>query len=415
MGRRRADQSTELGMAAERERIALFGNFGTGNTGNDGSLESVLLSLRRMDPQVRLCCICGNTAAVGSAFGLDAIPINLGIRNAARGNAANFVRKLFAKALLWLHAIRHLRGVRAIIVPGTGILDDFRIGPFGWPYDLFCWFLMARLMGVKVILVSIGAGPIRHTLSRWLLKSAARLAHYRSYRDEASKSFMTSIGFDVSSDPIFPDLAFNLPTPANLTSGQPPLMVGVGVMTYYGWGKGAEKGGEVYEKYIATITAYVDWLLAEGHRVRILIGDKSDFRAAQDIIQALGNRCDPAASAVVFTPATTLHEIMHQMAEIDLAIVTRFHNVVCALKMGKPIISIGYAPKNDVLLAELGLDEFCQHIERLDLEKLKSQTARLISGRSAFEREIRDGCARFESRLREQDLRLAELIRDRHG
>ena len=401
-------------MAAERERIALFGNFGTGNTGNDGSLESVMLSLRRMDPQVRLCCICGDAAAVGPAFGVDAVPINTYSQNAAAGRPAILVRKIFAKALLWAHAIRHLRGVRALIVPGTGILDDFRIGPFGWPYDLFCWFLLARLMGVKVILVSIGAGPIRHPLSRWFLKSAARAAHYRSYRDEASKSFMTSIGFDVSSDPIFPDLAFNLPTPPNRASGEPPLTVGIGVMTYYGWEKAAGEGGAIYDTYVATMVAYIEWLLSEGHRVRILIGDDSDHRAAQDIIQALGRQGGGAADrSVAFTPATTLHEIMGQMAEIDLAVATRFHNVVCALKMGKPTISISYAPKNDALLAETGLSEFRQHIERLDLEMLKSQTSRLMSGRSAFEREVRNGCARFEARLREQDLRVAELIRDR--
>ena len=404
-------------MAAERERIALFGNFGTGNTGNDGSLESVMLSLRRLDPQVRLCCICGNPAAVGPAFGLEAIPINMASQNASAERPATLVRKMFAKGLLWFHAIRHLRGVRALIVPGTGILDDFRIGPFGWPYDLFCWFVLARLMGVKVILASIGAGPIRHPLSRWFLKSAARAAHYRSYRDEASKSFMISIGFDVSSDAMYPDLAFNLPTPPNRASGQPPLTVGVGVMTYYGWDKAAGEGGAVYDKYIATMVAYIEWLWAEGHRVRILIGDDSDLRAAQDIIQALGRQGGGghADRSVEFTPATTLHEIMSQMAEIDLAVATRFHNVVCALKMSKPTISISYAAKNDALLAEMGLSEFCQHIERLDLEMLKSQTSRLISGRSAFERGIRDGCARFEAGLREQDLRLAALIRDRSG
>ena len=49
---------------------------------------------------------------------------------------------------------------------------------------------------------------------------------------------------------------------------------------------------------------------------------------------------------------------MHQMAETRIVVATRFHNVVCALKMKKPTISIGYASKNDVLLAEMGLAEF---------------------------------------------------------
>jgi polysaccharide pyruvyl transferase WcaK-like protein len=68
-------------------------------------------------------------------------------------------------------------------------------------------------MGVKVIFASVGAGPIRHPVNRWLLKSAARAAHYRSYRDIVSKRFMQTIGFDVRHDPIYPDIAFRLPAP----------------------------------------------------------------------------------------------------------------------------------------------------------------------------------------------------------
>src|SRR3712207_8323203 len=39
--------------------------------------------------------------------------------------------------------------------------------------------------------------------------------------------------------------------------------------------------------------------------------------------------------------------------------------------------SLGYARKNDVLLADMGLDAFCQHVEELDLDRLKAQFAAL--------------------------------------
>jgi polysaccharide pyruvyl transferase WcaK-like protein len=400
-------------MAAKSKRVGLFGNFGTGNFGNDGSLESMMLSLRRIAPHDALCCICGNTKAVEAAFGLDTIPINPGAQDAASGSVFALAQKIFNKATLWFHASRHLTKLKAVVVPGTGILDDFRIGPLGWPYDLFCWFLLARLMGVKVVLASIGAGPIHHPLSRWLLKSAARAAHYRSYRDEASKSYMAGIGLDAPADPIFPDLAFSLPTPPNVASGQHPLTIGVGVMTYYGWQKNSADGDLIFDGYIAKLTEYIRWLLAQGHRVRILIGDNSDELAAQAIVRKLGEKDAGCLNdTVAYEPAHTLHEIMQQMAGIDIAVATRFHNVVCALKMGRPTISISYAGKNDVLLAEVGLADFCQHIERLDVEQLKSQTSRLISGRVAYERAIREACARFESGLQEQENLLANLICD---
>jgi polysaccharide pyruvyl transferase WcaK-like protein len=57
--------------------------------------------------------------------------------------------------------------------------------------------------------VGIGAGPIHHPISRWLMKSAVAMAQYRSYRDTVSKAFMESIGFAAQDDAIYPDIAFN--------------------------------------------------------------------------------------------------------------------------------------------------------------------------------------------------------------
>ena len=56
----------------------------------------------------------------------------------------------------------------------------------------------------------------------------------------------------------------------------------------------------------------------------------------------------------MFAPARTLHDVMQQMADTDIVVATRYHNVVCALRMSKPTISIGYAEKNDALLRRSG-------------------------------------------------------------
>ena len=105
----------------------------------------------------------------------------------------------------------------------------------------------------------------------------------------------------------------------------------------------------------------------------------------------------------MFAPAQTLHDVMQQMAGTDLVVATRYHNVVCSLRVGKPTISIGYAEKNDVLLAEMGLGEYCQQIEGLDVDLLKAQILRLISELPALEERVRQAGARFQRSLREQE------------
>jgi polysaccharide pyruvyl transferase WcaK-like protein len=101
---------------------------------------------------------------------------------------------------------------------------------------------------------------------------------------------------------------------------------------------------------------------------------------------------------------------MRQIAETDLVVATRFHNIVCALKLGKPAISIGYAAKNDALMAEMGLGEFCQHIESFDVDVLIEQVTRLIAGRRDYEDRIREVNLLYQEQLAEQDSLLATQI-----
>ena len=273
-------------MGTEPKLIGLFGLFGIGNIGNDGSLESMVRFLREVAPEERLLCICTEPAVVEKAFGLDAVPIYNRPRPWLGGRAGGFLQKAAGRVTLWLHAVRHLRRLKVLIVPGMGVLDDFAVSPFGWPHDILSWCLLGRLMGVKVIFASIGAGPIRHPISRWFMKSAARAAHYRSYRDALSRGFMESIGFDVRTDPIHPDIAFGLPAPAAARrrgEGE-PLTIGVGVMTYHGWQNDRTRGAEIYAAYLEKMTSFVTWLLDCGHVVRLLIGDQADLRAVDDLL-----------------------------------------------------------------------------------------------------------------------------------
>ena len=77
-----------------------------------------------------------------------------------------------------------------------------------------------------------GGDIINQRATRWLFNSAARLAYYRSYRDEQSREAMRQRGLDTSQDPVYPDLVFGVPAPP-YTPGDPET-VGVGIMAYYG-------------------------------------------------------------------------------------------------------------------------------------------------------------------------------------
>jgi polysaccharide pyruvyl transferase WcaK-like protein len=283
------------------------------------------------------------------------------------------------------------------------------------PLALFGWCLAARLCGARTAFVSVGAGPIHHPLSRWLMKSAVALAQYRSYRDTVSKAFMDGIGFNVQDDAIYPDIAFKLPTPPSPVreaAAAGSLTVGVGVMTYLGWQRGSPLGPAIYATYLEKITTFVLWLLDQGHRVRILMGDAADQDALADVLSKVATaRPHLAPERVVADPMRSLHDLMRQMAETDVIVATRYHNIVCALKLGKPLVSLGYAEKNDVLMTEMGLGSFCQHVERLDLDLLIEQFTQLVAQRPSYEDSIRRTNLAYQERLERQDaLLVARLL-----
>ena len=400
-------------------KIGLLGLFGCGNSGNDGSLEAMLIFLRRTRPDAKLVCICGARGGapdrVARTFGVVAIPLGF---PRPTNTLLRILDRLSSKGprLLasWLLAIRHARSLDVLIIPGTGILDDFGEGPTGMPATLFGWCLAAKLCSTRVAFVSIGAGPIHHPLSRWLVRSAVAMAQYRSYRDHISKAFLQSIGFDTRNDEVYPDIAFNLPVPASPRlhdKADGRLTVGVGVMTYLGWRNDSIRGAAVYAAYLEKITKFVLWLLDQGHQVRILTGDGADRRAVADVMAGVV-AAEPNLShgRLQTQQMVSLHDLMRQIAATDIIVATRYHNIVCALKLGKPTVSIGYAEKNDVLMAEMGLGSFCQHIERLDVRRLTEQFTRLAANRRTYERSIRDANLIYQEMLKQQDARLQSLL-----
>lgn len=394
-------------------RIALFGNFGTGNLGNEASLEVLLGWVRRAAPEADVVCICNEPETVRADHGIATIPVRQALL--AAGPLAIVNRALLGaprRLADFVWTVRFARGLDAILVPGTGILDDLGERWQGMPYTLFKWGLAARLAGVPLFYVSAGAGPIVHPVSRRLMKSAARLAHSRTYRDALSKDYMERIGADVSRDRVYPDLAFALARPADVArSDGERLTVGVGVMSYYGWNRPPEESVQIHETYLGKIVELVTRLLRAGHRVRLTMGDEADWPTVEEVLRRVtAEGGSDLASRLVAEPAKTLHDIMGQMAKTDVVVATRFHNVVCALLMGKPVISLGYSRKNDVLLDDMGLGEFCQEVERFELPILERQLERLIAGRAQYAERIEQRTAIYREQLADQERALAAQI-----
>lgn len=364
--------------------IVLYGHFGSGNIGNDSSLEAALYNMRALLPLARFTCVCNGPEVVGRRFGIQAVAIDdsdaMAVKHTVRSKWAK-LKWLPAWAIgewrSWTARVRWLRTVDLFVVVGTGAVDDMAV-PTPWesPFALYKWCKCAKLGGAKVAFLSVGVGPIVHPVSRALMLRALRLADFRSYRETSAVDYLHKCGFDTQGDSVRPDLVFSLaPRRVTLrTDASTRMTVGLGLINYFGWRHDVEAGEETFRRYMSHMKRFASYLLEHGHRIRILIGDATDRNAVDEMIAHLGET-HPAATDVSFVAEAidSVDDLLEQVAEVQVVVASRFHNVLTALMAGRPVVSIGYHAKNRLLMSSAGLGDFCQDIDSLDHSRLIEQ------------------------------------------
>jgi polysaccharide pyruvyl transferase WcaK-like protein len=271
---------------------------------------------------------------------------------------------------------------------------------------LFKWVLIAKLRRCKVAFVSVGAGPIYSILGKYFVKSALSLADFRSYRDNASLAYVRGLGFATNSDRVYPDLVFSLPQAIILNratrQGKRPV-VGLGVMDYAGRYSIENPSQTVYSRYLEKLVSFGAWLLSHDYDIRLLIGDSGD-RSATEVFKAqLKARFGASAEArVVDHPIASVDQLICQLAATDIVVATRFHNVLFALLLEKPVISISFHQKCSSLMRQMGLTEFCLNIGEFSAECLIEKFSDLEKNANRLRILIKQRTEEFRAALNEQ-------------
>ncbi|MGW5446118.1 polysaccharide pyruvyl transferase family protein [Streptomyces asiaticus] len=364
-------------------RVGVFGLLGSGNLGNDGSLEAVLGYLRAEHPEAVVDALCGGPEAVTARFGIPATRLHWyrgEYRTASR--AGSIAAKGLGKLVDVFRTAAWVRRHDVVIVPGMGVLEaTLPLRPWGFPYSLFLLCASGRLLRTRVALVSVGAAEIRNRPTRALVRWSARLAAYRSYRDTQSRDAMRAMGVDTTRDEVYPDLAFSLPAPQASTPTGTPGPVCLGVMDFHGGNDDRARAEEIYRRYLDGTIRFVRTLVAEGRPVRLLTGDQCDLSVVAAILDAVDSPLVTAAE-----PAS-LADLMNEMAAADTVVAVRYHNLICALKTGTPVLALCYAAKSDALMDRMGLGAYCHPAREVDADRLLEQF-RDLEKRSAELRQI---------------------------
>ncbi len=402
------------------KKIAFFGLFGQQNLGNESTLQAILYHARRCMPDVEVKCICTGPEDVSQRYHISAFPISYqhakGFKSKVRLSQTNRLMKLLRQVLIRIpkelrhcfKALRALQGSHMLIVAGAGLLSDYATRPLGIPYEIFRWAVISKLCRCKLLFVSVGAGPICHPLTKWFIISALALADYRSYRDSFSKQYVKSIGFERKSDRVYPDLAFSLPRtmiPQCNRGIRTKPVVGVGLLDYNGRIGLRQPGSEaIYLDFISKLDTFVAWLLDHQYTVRILIGDALyDSRVKRDLLALIEKGASKFENGqIIDEPVSSVEELLSQLATTDVVISPRFHNILLALMLCKPVVSLSYHEKFESIMGKMGLAGYCQDIDHLDVDRLIEQFVRLEKKANTFKPHIERRTEACRKALEEQ-------------
>jgi polysaccharide pyruvyl transferase WcaK-like protein len=109
---------------------------------------------------------------------------------------------------------------------------------------------------------------------------------------------------------------------------------------------------------------------------------------AQEIVADIrASRPGLDSSRVVAEPVATFADIARTIQSAGSVVAIRYHNVLCALKLAKPTIAIGYSPKHEALMADMGLPDFYEPVGSLDVDELIQRFSEL-ERRSAELRQV---------------------------
>ena len=152
---------------------------------------------------------------------------------------------------------------------------------------------------------------------------------------------------------------------------------------------------------IWVLGVFARWLLEHDYDIRLLVGDGDAF-VIQDFKALLQAEGVYDARRVVDQPITSIQEVLHELAATDFVVATRFHNVLLALLLNKPVMAISFHHKCSSLMTKMQLSEYCHDINRLDVDALVEQFEKLQSNTQSVRRIIREGVERAREALEEQ-------------
>lgn len=442
-------------MASEvQKRIGVFSHGGTKNLGDEALLAAVIQNVRLRVPDALILGFTINPEDTRRRHGIPAYPIRqfspipqaestgseepnskaISTEHSVEASRSNLRTKLkLVPGLSWavrtlrrfvelvpallaepkflIESYRRLKGIDLLLVAGSQQLNDGYGGAWGFPYTLYKWTWLARLTGTKVAILSVGAGPISSSLSKWFFKRVLNKVAYRSYRDAISSRLMESLKIK-GNHPVLPDLVYSLrlPTPKPVPSSASRLVVGTNPVPFFDGRYWPTPDPPRYDDYVRKFARFAEWLDKSGHSVLFFPTQvRADSLTINDIRRAMNGSGD-SPNLLAGQKIQGLEDLVSEIERADLIVANRYHGILISLMMNKPVLGVAYHEKSRALLAQAGQEDFVLNIADFKTEDLIERLQAMEANAPAIKKQIAERMAPLRKALDEQYDTVLSLI-----
>ena len=388
-------------------RIGILGHVGRQNLGDEAIIEAFLDGARAVAPGATFTAFTMKPSDTTERHGIAAFQLRPRMARLPGPRwlpwrlraAGGWIREAAADLLFWSRRLRHVRSLDLLAVTGSNQLSDYFGGPWGFPYTIWAWTTAARMCGVPVVFLSVGAGPIRSPWTRRFIRSSLAKAAYVSVRDVGSKAALERIGIP-GPHRLAPDLAQGHRLPAKDTAGPSPAraggrMVVINPLPYFDPRSWAEPDADVYARYIDQLAAFAVAAEGLGDIVRFVPTQlRVDPPVVADLLAAMERRSGRRPGPETAPAIQSFEDVVALFRAADVVVATRFHGVLIAQMCGAPTVGIVYRPSTRDLMEDCGQGAFAIDIRDISAERLLDLADGVVRERPA-------AAARIEQRFRE--------------
>ena len=298
-----------------------------------------------------------------------------------------------ADILHWFDSYFLLRKVDMLVVSGGGQFDEEWGGPWGHPYALFKWSVLAKLTRTPLIILSVGACQLENRLSQFFIGTALKIARYVSVRDSVSLKRITAM-FNGTAKKVrlVPDLAFNYPvsnySPVRFNNANHKI-VGISPIAYLNPEYWPNKNSGIYDHYTRQLSIFVSHLLRQNYHVVIFCTTNTDKRVIDVLLHNLATDVKQLAEQrIEQPPIASVNDLISVLKALDYLIASRLHGLLLSFVTSCPSVAISYDLKVDTLMADLEQESCLLNIHNFDAEALKTAFSRLIDNESQIKQLI---------------------------